>query len=341
MQIGAVPRISLGLFPTPLQELSTLAAELGGPRLFMKRDDLDGLGLGGNKLRKLEYAMADALANRATAVITTGAVQSNHCRLVAAAANKLGLKPYLILRGDAPEIATGNLLVDKILGVAGIRYLPNVVGYQTETGGTDPVEEAVAELKQELIAAGEVPYYIPNGCRPLHGALGYANCVREVVTQLHALNLAPDYFLTACGSVSTQVGLILGSELYCQGQAQVIGISVARPADYVTAKIEAALTEARAFLGLPDLPHTDVIVYDDYIGPGYGVPTPEMKDALTRVARKEGIILDPVYTGKAMAGLIDLVRRGRLERGKTVVFIHTGGIPGLFAEQQVASLQDV
>jgi len=339
MQLGTIKRVCLGLFPTPLEELKALSRRLGGPRIFMKRDDLDGLGLGGNKLRKLEYAMADALAQGATCVITTGAVQSNHCRLVVAAANKLGLKAYLVLAGEEPDLATGNLLLDRILGAAGIHFVSKSSTYSDAKEEEDPVEQKVQELEAELKARGEVPYYIPNGCKPLHGALGYAGCVREVVDQLFQLELAPDYFVTACGSTSTQTGLILGSQLYCQGMAKVVGISISRKKKQLIEKIENSLAEAYDFLGLEGKVTQDVIVYDEYVGEGYGLPTPAMKEAVELVARTEGIILDPVYTGKAMAGLIDLVRKGYFRNEDTIVFVHTGGIPGLFASEQMAFFQ--
>ena len=339
MQIGAVERVKLGLFPAPLVELKALSDHLGGPRIFMKRDDLDGLGMGGNKLRKLEYAMADAITQGATTVITTGAVQSNHCRLTPAAANKLGMNCQLVLAGEEPEIATGNLLLDKILGVNAIYYVPQLTRKEKETAGHDPVEEKVEEIEAQIREDGGTPYYIPNGCRSLHGALGYAGCVREVVEQLHGLNLAPDCFLSACGSVSTQAGLMLGSELYCQAQARVIGISVSRDRGYIAEKLASSIAEAHDYLDLQGLPSAEIIAYDEYIGEGYGIPTAEMKDAVSLVARKEGIFLDPVYTGKAMAGLIDLIHTGELHKGENVIFIHTGGVPGMFAEAQMASMQ--
>jgi len=337
MQLGAIKRVSLGIFPTPLEELKALSRRLGGPRIFIKRDDLNGLGLGGNKLRKLEYAMADALAQGASCVITTGAVQSNHCRLVVAAANKLGLKAYLVLAGEEPELATGNLLLGKILGAAGIYFVSKASAYTKEEKG--PVEQKVRELEAELRARGEVPYYIPNGCKPLHGALGYAGCVREVVDQLFRLGLAPDYFVVACGSTSTQTGLILGTELYCQGRAKVVGISISRRKDQLIEKIDRSLAEAYGFLGLEDKANHEIIVYDEYVGEGYGLPTPAMREAVELAARTEGIILDPVYTGKAMAGLIDLVRKGYFRKEDVVVFVHTGGIPGLFSSEQMAFFQ--
>lgn len=339
MQIGSVERVKLGLFPTPLVELKALGSFLAGPRIFMKRDDLDGLGMGGNKLRKLEYAMAEAITQGASTVITTGAVQSNHCRLTAAAANKLGMQCHLVLSGHEPEIATGNLLLDKILGVAGIHYVKHLSPEEKDAAGYDPVEEKVAQIKDQLIREGEVPYYIPNGCRALHGALGYSSCTREVVDQLHGLNLSVDHFVTACGTVSTQVGLILGSQLYCQAQARVVGISVLHDREYVEKSIRTDLSEVHQYLQLEELSQTEIICYDEYIGKGYGVPTLEMKEAIALVAQKEGIFLDPVYTGKAMAGMIDLINKGKLSKGEIVVFIHTGGAPGIFAEGQVGNLQ--
>ncbi len=335
MQIGEVKRVRLGIFPTPLVELRRLSRELGGPRIFVKRDDLSGLGLGGNKVRKLEYALAEARELGATAIITAGGVQSNHCRLTTAAANLLGMKTYLILVGEEPELATGNLLVDKLLGAEEIHFLPGEVYEKREL-----VEQKVEQLSQRLSAAGEVPYFIPNGCRLLHGALGYAGCVREAVSQLHEMNLAPGWFVTACGTAGTQLGLLVGSLLYCGGQAKVLGISISRPKDYLRERLENGLGEALEFLGLAGkVPQPEITVYDEYVGEGYGVPTPAMREAVELLARLEGLILDPVYTGKAMAGLIDLIRQGRFGPDEVVVFVHTGGVPGLFADRQMAYFQ--
>ena len=334
MQIGEVKRVRLGIFPTPLTELRKLSEELGGPRIFVKRDDLNGLALGGNKLRKLEYAMAEAKELGTTAIITAGGVQSNHCRLTAAAANLLGMRTYIILAGEEPELATGNLLVDRLLGVEEIHYLAGDL-YRKES----ILEEKVRELTERLSSQGEVPYYIPNGCQALHGALGYAGCVREVVGQLHELNLAPNWFVTACGTAGTQLGLMVGSLLYCAGEAKVIGISVSRPQDLLMERLETGLAKALDFLEVAGrVPEMEFSVLDEYIGEGYGIPTPAMREAVKLLARLEGLILDPVYTGKAMAGLIDLVRQGRFRPDEVVVFVHTGGIPGLFADRQMAYL---
>jgi D-cysteine desulfhydrase family pyridoxal phosphate-dependent enzyme len=338
MQIGNIDRVRLGEFPTPLQELVNLSKELDGPRIFIKRDDLDGLGLGGNKLRKLEYAMAEAHAQRATAVITAGAVQSNHTRLTLAAANRLGLKTSLILKGKRPERATGNLLLDKILGALEINYI-EIPESADPTEESQTIEEKVGQVKERLLANGERPYYIPNGCRPLHGALGYSGCVLEILTQLRGLKLAPDYILTACGSNSTQLGLILGANLYTGGEARVLGISISGHEKELKERIGQGLEEVMGFLGLKQFIESDIIVHDDYVGEGYGIPTDAMREAVQLTARKEGIILDPVYTGKAMAGLIDLIGKGKFERDEVVVFLHTGGVAGLFAEGQMGTFQ--
>ncbi|MFO8033560.1 MAG: D-cysteine desulfhydrase family protein [Candidatus Bipolaricaulota bacterium] len=332
-------RRRLAVLPTPLQELTVLSRELGGPRLFVKRDDLTGLGLGGNKLRKLEYAMAEAEEAGATCVITSGAVQSNHTRLTAAACRLLGFPCHLVLAGDKPDQLTGNLLLDSLLGVVSVRFVPRSIEGKEAPGGPTPAHLAVEELRSELEQKGERPYVIPNGCRPLHGALGYAPCVREIAVQLHELNLAPHWLVTATGTSSTQGGLILGSELYCGGEPRVIGISVSRDSERLTRRISKGLDEAYAFLGRLE-PEHDILIHDEYVGPGYGVPTSEMVEAVKLTARLEGLILDPVYTGKTMAGVIDLARQGAFQSGDVVVFLHTGGIPGLFTTEQAAAFTD-
>lgn len=340
MQIGNLERVELGIFPTPLQELKRLSKALGGPRIFIKRDDLDGLGLGGNKLRKLEYAMAEALKQNATSIITTGGVQSNHVRLTAAAANRLGLKTYLILRGEEPAAATGNLLIDRILGVERIDFV-DVPSYADKAETTRLVEERIERLEGELRERGETLYYIPNGCKAIHGAFGYSNCVLELVGQLRERHLAADAIVTACGTTSTQIGLVLGSFLYAQGEIEVLGVSVSSDKETLTARIAEGLNEAVSLLVLKQaIPREAIVVFDDYVGEGYGIPTEAMVEAVKLVARTEGIVLDPVYAGKAMAGLIDLIQNGRFGKDDVVVFLHTGGIPGLFVERQMEAFNE-
>jgi L-cysteate sulfo-lyase len=334
VQLGKVPRIRLGEYPTPLAELPHLTKLLGGPRVFIKREDLVGIALGGNKVRKLEYALAEALAQRATVVVTSGAVQSNHVRLTVACTNRLGLRTVAVLRGEKPKVPTGNLLLDHILGAAEIHWV-DPKDYATREELVRATEARAEELAEELRRRGEVPYVIPNGCKPLHSAIAYAGCVLELLEQMRAMNLAPDVLVTACGTAGTQTGLILGSLLFAQGQIRVVGISVSGKAEALRARIKRNLEEAISFLGLKlSVPEELIEVYDDYVGPGYAVPTPEMRKAVELLARKEGIILDPVYTGKAMAGLLDLAEKGAFGGAETLVFLHTGGVPALFSDSQ-------
>jgi D-cysteine desulfhydrase family pyridoxal phosphate-dependent enzyme len=340
MQLSGIPRLRLGEFPTPLQEWVNLRRRLGGPRIFVKRDDQTGLGLGGNKLRKLEYALAEAVAQRATAVITIGGPQSNHVRLTTAACNKLGLKTLLVIRGRPPEKPSGNLLIDHILGPSEIHYV-GADGFPAK-GELDKVaDEAVDALVSRLRSEGEVPYVIPNGCRAIHGAMGYADCVLELVSQFRDRQLSPTAVFTAVGTSSTQTGLVMGAHLFTRDQLKVVGISVANDADTVSDRVARQLDEAAAFFGLPSaVPREAVTVLDQYIGDGYGVPTKAMKEAVLLVARSEGVLLDPVYTGKAMAGLIDRVRAGDYAQDDIVVLLHTGGTPALFADDQMDTFLD-
>ena len=338
MQIGGIERIRLGAFPTPLQELENLSAQLGGPRLFVKRDDLSGLAVGGNKLRKLEYAFAEARSLGATVIITIGGPQSNHVALTTAAANRLGLRTVLVLRGERPERPSGNLLLDGILGPSEIHFV-GADGYPSKFKIDRIADKAAADLAERLRAEGEVPYVIPNGCRAIHGAYGYAGCVLEIVSQLRELGLAPTKLLTAIGTSSTYIGLVLGAHLCTHGEADAIGVSVVDtdPAD-IARRVADQLDEACETLSIdPPVPHDAIHVLGDYVGDDYGVPTDAMRAAVLRVARCEGIVLDPVYTGKAISGLIDLVEKGRLGADDIVVFLHTGGVGGLFADAQIGT----
>ena len=340
MQLGGIKRLHLGEFPTPLQELKNLGRKLGGPRIFIKRDDQTGLGLGGNKLRKLEYALAEAVAQGATAVITVGGPQSNHVRLTTAACNKLGLKTILVIRGKLPEKPTGNLLIDHILGPTEIHYVGSD-GFPAK-GELDRIaDEKADEIAQRLRAEGEIPYFIPNGCRAIHGALGYASCVLEMIGQFRDLQLSPTALFTAIGTSSTHTGLVLGAHMFTQDQLKIVGISVATSHDVLTSRVTEQLDAAMATLELPGaLASNAVTVLDDYVGEGYGIPTAAMREAVLLTARSEGVLLDPVYTGKAMSGMIDRVRKGDYTQEDVVVLLHTGGTPALFADTQMETFID-
>jgi L-cysteate sulfo-lyase len=323
MQLARFPRRRFVHAPTPLEPLARLGAALGGPTLLVKRDDCTGLALGGNKTRKLEFLVADALAQGADTLVTAGGVQSNHCRQTAAAAARHGLRCELVLARNVASNnlrydRTGNVLLDRMFGA-----VVNFVGPDSEF----PTElEIVAEAVR---ARGGRPYVIPIGGSTPIGALGYVACGQELLEQAAALGMIVDAVVHCSGSGGTQAGLLNG----LAGSAiPVIGVSCAAPAAEIEATVLALANATAAKLGSAvRFSPADVEVVDDFIGPGYGVPTPDMLEALDLCARLEGLLLDPVYTGKAMAGLIGLVRAGRFKPTDTVIFIHTGGVPALFA----------
>ena len=323
--LAAFPRVQLGQLPTPLEHLPRLSKHLGGPEIWVKRDDCTGLATGGNKTRKLEFSMAAALEQGADTIITVGAVQSNHVRQTAAAACKLGLQCEVLLehrieKPSEPYAKSGNVLLDRIFG-ARLREYP---------GGAD-LDQAMQEVAEEVGERGGRPYLIPGGASNAVGALGYVNCVIELLGQADALDLSIDHLITATGSAGTQAGLIVGLKAMEQ-EIALLGIGVGDSRHVQEEKVFALACETADLIGKRGIvAREDVVAISDYIGDGYGVPTDGMNEAVLLLARLEGLLLDPVYTGKAMAGLIDLVRRGELAGAKNVVFLHTGGAAGLFA----------
>lgn len=315
-----IPRVSLVLEPTPLHLLRRLSSHVGDIPIWCKRDDLTRLALGGNKLRKLEFLLRDALDHGADTVITTGAAQSNHARLTAAAAASLGLKTVLVLRG--PEVGQwqGNLLLDRLVG-AEVRFS----SWESWENGAAVLEEVAAELRRE----GRQPYIIPMGGSNALGVLGYVLGAREIAAQAEAMGVSLRAVVCATSSCGTQAGLLLGKALY-NLPFDVIGISVGEPAEKLAATVSRLVAEAAAFLEI-EPPVSQVTVLDGFAGPGYGQVDALTVATIRKVASLEGILLDPVYTGKAMAGLLDLVRRGTWPKGEAVAFLHTGGVPALFA----------
>jgi D-cysteine desulfhydrase family pyridoxal phosphate-dependent enzyme len=320
-------RVPLSHLPTPLEELETLSADLGGPRILVKRDDQTGLAFGGNKARKLEYILADALDEKADVVITWGGLQSNWCRQTAAAAAALGMRAILLLarRDDGPVVTDGNLLLDEILG-AEVHILEP---------GTDQAEVA-EKVAEEERARGHTPYVVsvggsrPGGSmeEPL-GALGYVTAFLETYSQVRALGIEPDYMVFPTGSGGTQAGLIIGAAA-AGASTKIVGISVSGSAESIKSNVARIATQTAEAMDLSaSFSADDLIVFDEYVGEGYGILNHATADAIRRVARGEGILLDPVYTGKAMAGLIDLVEKGYFTTEDVVVFIHTGGTPDI------------
>ncbi len=320
-RLGRLPRVPLALTPTPLQELPRLARALGIGRLFAKRDDLTGLAFGGNKTRNLEFRMADAVAQGADVFIAGLEAQSNSARQTTAAANILGMKTILVLHEDRDWRWQGNLLVDRILG-AEVRFLRSA----------DPAEmdRALRETAEEQRALGRRPYVMNHaGAFAIGSCAAYVLCTLEILDQLAALGLQPSHLYMASGNKG-HAGLILARKLL-GASFRAIAISQRYGADRVPGAIKGALDTAHALGWDVDLSERDVESYDQYVGEAYGVPSPATMEAIKLAARTEGLLLDPIYTGKAMAGLIDHARRGLVGMADTVVFIHTGGLPALFA----------
>jgi L-cysteate sulfo-lyase len=328
MKLSRFARIRLGHGPTPLEPMKNLTALLGGPQLWIKRDDCTGLATGGNKTRKLEYLMADALAQGADTVITQGATQSNHARQTAAAAVRCGLQCHLILEDRTgyrfdDYRRSGNVMLDEMFGA-----------HVSEVPADTAMDAAMATLADALRKKGRKPYVIPGGGSNALGALGYVTCALELMHQANDMALDVDCVVHGTGSAGTQAGLVAGLQ-GARSHIPVLGIGVraARPAQ--EERVHALAVQTAELLGLPAsaVPRESVQANCDYVGTGYGLPTDGMREAITLVARTEGILLDPVYSGKAMAGLIDLIRRGQFKAGQNIVFIHTGGAVGLFGYQ--------
>jgi D-cysteine desulfhydrase len=311
--------VNFAHLPTPVEKLERLSRYLGGPELLIKRDDQTGLALGGNKSRKLEFLGADALAHGCDHLITTGGPQSNHCRQTAAAAARLGLGCSLVLRGSAPGRFSGNLLLNQLLGA-----------HLYWTGGR-PTGEVMGQVADEVRSMGRMPYVIPLGGSNVMGATGYVLAMQELTQQLAEQHLNVDFIVFASSSGGTQAGMVLGAEAY-GFRGRILGISIDRQADELKTQVAALATATATHLDLKTFSiHDAVEVNDDYLGEGYGVLNDVDKEAIRLVAQMEGILLDPVYTGRAMGGLIDLIRWGAFTRRQTVLFWHTGGTPALFA----------
>ena len=327
MNLDRFPRVELCHAPTPLEFMPRLTQHLGGPQIWIKRDDCTGMALGGNKARKLEFLLGDALQQGADHVVTLGALQSNHVRQTAAAAARLGLACTVLLEHrhpnpDSDYLHNGNVLLDVLLG-AEIVYRP---------GGTD-MAAALMLMGDQLRAKGRRPYLIPSGGSNPVGTLGYVKVAQELLQQAQEKSLRLDHIVVASGSAGTQAGLVVGME-GARTQIPVLGIGVRAPRQPQEEKVFALAQQTADLLGVPGAVQREHVVANcDYIGEGYGIPTPGMMEAVTMLAQLEGILLDPVYSGKGMAGLIDLIRKGHYRKDQNIVFLHTGGAVGLFGYQ--------
>ncbi|MFZ5942914.1 MAG: D-cysteine desulfhydrase [Bacillota bacterium] len=325
MNLAQFPRRRYTEGKTPLEKLSRLSEQLGGPNIYMKRDDLLGLTLGGNKTRKLEFLVADALAKGADTLITCGAVQSNHCRLTLAAAVKEGLKCCLVLEervtGSYKPQGSGNNFLYHLLGVEAIKVVP---------GGSNMMAE-MESVARELQQAGRKPYIIPGGGSNEIGATGYVACAQEIMEQSFDMGLNINCVVTTSGSTGTHAGLVVGF-YSSNSNIPVIGLNISRKKDVQEEMVYQLVEKTAKHVGISGtIPRETVLCFDEYVGPGYSIPTDEMVEATKLVAQTEAILMDPVYSGKAMAGLINLIRKGYFKKEDNIVFLHTGGSPALFA----------
>lgn len=317
------PKMSFAHLPTPIEKLPRLSLLLDGPELLIKRDDQTGLAFGGNKTRKLEYLMASAVEGGAELVLSTGAAQSNHCRQTAAAAARCGLDCTLVLIGPEPEQASANLFLDKLLGAKII---------WTNKNNRDKALQLAFESAEE---AGKKPYLIPYGGSNAVGAYAYFQAFEEYEDQMK--NELPDWIVFASSSGGTQAGMVVGAGL--NSQTKILGISVDESKQQLRENVISIVRDLTLQMGRGlEITEQDLLVNADYTGDGYGIMNEMDREAIHLFAATEGLLLDPVYTGRAGSGLIDLIRKGFFKKGERVLFWHTGGTPGLFANQYLPDL---
>ncbi|MEI8597317.1 D-cysteine desulfhydrase [Vibrio natriegens] len=329
MHLARYPRLHFAHLDTPIELMENLSKELGGPNIWIKRDDCTGLAGGGNKTRKLEFLMADALEQGANVIITQGATQSNHARQTAAIATKLNMECYVLLEdrtgSDDPDYNyNGNVLLDQMFGAKLSKY----------PGGTD-MNAAMDDVAQTLRNLGKKPYIIPGGGSNAIGALGYVNCALEILKQANDINLKIDHVVHATGSAGTQAGLVTGFTL-TNSKIPVLGVGVRVDKKTQEQNVYNLAKQTAAYLDSEEMvKREDVVANCDYVGEGYGIPAPSTIEAINLFSRHEGILLDPVYSGKGAAGMIDLIRKGYFKPEENIVFVHTGGAQALFGYRDI------
>ena len=321
-KFNQLPRKSLGFFPTPLVELKHFSQYLKGPRILIKRDDLTGLAMGGNKTRKLEFLIADALKQGCDTIITAGAAQSNHCCQTAAAAAKYGLACHLALGGESPDTLTGNLFLDDLLG-AKIHWT-----------GTLRKGETIPDIVTELTQEGYKPYVIPYGGSNEIGAAGFIEAIKELQMQLDLLDIQISHIIFPTSSGGTHAGMMIGKSVFAKSDLKVVGIGIDKgeTGDLPFNEHILNLANSTAAKLKIDIKYTleDIIIKNEYLGDGYGVVGDLERRAIRFLAETEGIFVDPVYTGRSLGGLINMIEKGELTTNDTVLFWHTGGSPALF-----------
>lgn len=323
-------RISLSFFPTPLEYLKNLSKKYKGPNIFIKRDDYGSLAFGGNKIRKLEFILADAISNDSEVIITIGGIQSNWVRQTVSAARKIGLDIIVLLEGNEPKQYQGNILLDKIMR-AKLKFIGKISqeDEDKEIRGNGPFTNKIAK---EEIKKGRKPFIAPLGGSVPLGNLGYINAVQELYLQCKEKGIKPDKIILATGSGGTQAGVELGIKLL-KLETKVIGMSISRHIREKSEEIAKLCNETLNYLSINSITFNQkqININYDYVGKGYAIPTKEGIDAIYEIASNEGIILDPVYTGKAMAGLLDFVKKGKFKKEENIIFLHTGGASANFA----------
>ncbi len=323
-------RLEFAHLPTPIEELKNLSAHLGGPRLFVKRDDQTGLAFGGNKTRKLEFLVAEALEQGAHMLISAGAVQSNHCRQTAAAAARFGLACTLVLTGEEPKKASANYLMDRMLGA-------RIVNVQDRADR----DRVLRQTFDDALAKGQKPYLVPYGGSSPTGAVAYAFALEELMAQVsrgETGGVCPDWIVFGTSSGGTHAGMTLGKRVWKYPGA-ILGVSIDESEEWLGKRVSSLATEASELLGgRIEFGPGDINATDAYCKAGYGVMTVAEREAIQLFARREGLLLDPVYTGRAAAGLLDLIGKGFFRKSDTVLFWHTGGQPALFADNYSAFL---
>ena len=316
-----IPRLHFAHLPTPVEELPRLSAALDGPRILIKRDDQTGLAFGGNKTRKLEFLVAEAREQGAQTLISGGALQSNHCRQTAAAAARFGFDCILVLNGEMPEHPTANLLLDQLFGAEIVTIKERALR-----------DQVLQETFDKAMVVGRKPYLVPYGGSSPTGALGYAFAVDELMAQMKDRG-SIDWIVFGTSSGGTHAGLVLGQRVFGY-KGNVLGISIDEPETWLKERVSKLASDASEKLGERiEFSETDVLANADYCTAGYGVLTDAEREAVRLFAKNEGLLLDPVYTGRAAAGMIDLIRRGFFKKDETVLFWNTGGQPALFAEK--------